>query len=255
MTEPISIHNSKSELEKTPELIRQLGLQQLIFKNASGEAIPYCQYISGAEQPGRCSILIFLHGIGSVGDDNFLQVRIPAPPLVKYCNKYKIKAVLLFPQCPKGFKWVDVPWNAMEHAMPDEPSKHMRLAMELLNTKIHEFNADPERIFGGGISMGGYGIWDMACRMPETFASVAVICGGADIRQAQKLKAMNIYMIHGDDDPAVPVFRARSMFRALKESGNESAVYRELHGIGHNAWDPFFENEEGMNRLFSGKKT
>ncbi len=249
MTTPVSIHNSLSELKQTPDLVRKLGFQQKMFRK-DGESLPYCQYVCGASQSGRPALLIFLHGIGSVGEDNFLQVRIPAPPLTDYCRRHHLKAVLLFPQCPKGSQWVDVPWNTMEHTMPEEPSRPMRLAMALLNEKIREFDADPARIAGAGISMGGYGIWDMACRMPHLFTSLAVLCGGADVHQAPKLAAMRIFMIHGDEDPAVPVHRARSMYRALKEAGCKYLIYRELPGVEHNVWDPFFQSDEGMDHLF-----
>ncbi|OQA74228.1 MAG: Phospholipase/Carboxylesterase [Lentisphaerae bacterium ADurb.Bin242] len=102
--------------------------------------------------------------------------------------------------------------------------------------------------------MGGYGAWDIVSRMPETFAAVFPICGGADVRQAPKLKNIAVYTLHGDQDTAVPVFRSRDMVKALRDCGNTRVVYRELPGVGHNAWDAAFADDQALEWLFSQTK-
>ena len=130
MQEKISIHNSAGEIARTPELIRNLQISQLTFETG-GHSLPYCQRITCGDSPGKPVLAVFLHGVGSVGHDNFLQIRIPAVPLIRYCEKHGIKAVLLFPQCEQGYQWVDVPWNSESHVMPEVPSLFQSLAMEI----------------------------------------------------------------------------------------------------------------------------
>ena len=254
MNGKISIHNSAAEMAETPELIRTLQIQQLAFE-ADGHTLPYCQRITCGNSPGEPVLAVFLHGIGSVGHDNFLQIRIPAAPMVRYCENRGIKAVLLFPQCEQGYQWVNVPWNSRSHVMPEVPSLFQSLAMGLVRAKITEFKPDLRRIYGLGISMGGYGIWDMACRMNDLFAAIAVMCGGADTSQAPNLRHVAAFLIHGADDSAVPVLRARDMFEAMRRAGNPDVVYRELPGVNHNVWDPFFADDKGLDWLFAQRRS
>lgn len=247
----LSIHNSQSELEVTREMIDRAGLQPFTFTGNDGTTLPYRQLVAGADQPGDFALMIFFHGAGSVGEDNYAHVRIPGIPIARYLARHHIKAVVLFPQCRKGHRWVEVPWSDPAHDLPSEPSVHMRLAMELLDSKLREFPVDPKRIYAGGISMGGYGAWDIVCRKPELFAAILAVCGGADVKQAPKLRNLAVYDIHGDSDGAVPVSRSRDMMEALRKQGNDRILYRELPGAGHNVWDPVFADETALDFIFS----
>lgn len=250
----ISVHNSATELELTEAGLLALGLEQLVFHSGDGGALPYCQFVNGADLPGRPALLVFLHGAGSVGDDNWRQARIPGPPIVGFLKRHQVKAVVLFPQCAAGKQWVDVPWDSLSHRMPEHPSEHMGRALELLDSKLGEFQPDPRRLYVGGISMGGYGAWDMASRRPGLFAAALPICGGADTTLAPALKDLPVYTLHGELDGAVPVSRARDMVAALRTAGNRSVTYVELPGTGHNAWDPAFADERALDWLFSQKR-
>lgn len=246
MTE-ISIHNSFSELSQTPELIQKLKIDQ--FKLVVNDReLPYAQRITCPELPGVPILIMFLHGAGSVGHDNFLQLRVSAKPLIEYCEKHQKKAVLLFPQCEQGFQWVDVPWSSESHILPEQPAVFMKLALALLEQKFQEFQ--PEKLFGLGISMGGYGIWDLACRSLHSFDSLGVICGGADTEQAFRFKNTRVYMLHGKKDPVIPVCRARNMAVALKQANCQNFIYREILEAKHNVWDSFFATSQAFDFLF-----
>ena len=142
----------------------RLGVKQLTFAASDGGTLPYCQCTAGDDLPGDYALLVFLHGAGSVGTDNWKPVRIPGPPLKRYLARHGEKAVVLFPQCAEGCKWVDVPWESSSHSLPDEPSTHMRRLMELFESKLKELPINRSRIYAGGISMGGYGAWDLRPR-------------------------------------------------------------------------------------------
>ena len=143
----ISIHNSENELAQKPELIQKLGIGQFIYQGENGDTLPFCQYIHGADKPGKFILVYYFHGAGSRGDDNFLQVRIGAPPLASYCERHNLKAIVIMPQCRENCKWVDVPWESESHTLPPEPSRHMKLALGLLDAKLKEFDIDRERIY------------------------------------------------------------------------------------------------------------
>ena len=76
----LSVHNSASELVVTPELIDSFGYEKLIFQDSTGFVLPYRRLVANPDLPGPFSLMIFFHGAGSVGEDNFLQMRISGPP-------------------------------------------------------------------------------------------------------------------------------------------------------------------------------
>ena len=244
-TEPVSVHNSKRELEQTPELLERLDISQKTF--VSGNCtLPYCEKIIGANLPEKPMLIMVLHGAGSVGHDNFLQVRIPAEPLIRFLEKKNRKYVLIFPQCEVDHQWVDVPWSSTAHTLPEKPSKYMTAALALLDEKTARFS--PRSRGAIGISMGGYGVWDMACR--RRFDILGVMCGGADTAQAHLFDNTRICIYHGDSDTAVPVSRARDMAEALKLAGHRNFRYKEFPETGHNVWDSFFFDNEALPYLF-----
>lgn len=249
MKSGISVHNSAQELEITPEIIEQYGFEALSF-----DGMPYRQLVCNADRPGRFSLVMFLHGVGSVGVDNFAQLRGTGRPMADFCIARGEKAVLIFPQCPAGSQWVDVPWDALSHSMPELPSEYMNKVLRLLDAKLQEFEVNQDRVYAGGISMGGYGAWDLVSRRPELFAAVLPICGGGDSAQAEALRHVAVYTLHGDQDSAVPVSRSRDMVRALLDAGNYRVVYRELPGIGHNAWDTAWADERALAWLFAQRR-
>jgi predicted peptidase len=104
-----------------------------------------------------------------------------------------------------------------------------------------------------GISMGGYGSWDLAARMPEWFAAVIPICGGGDETTAPKLKGLPIWCFHGAADKAVPVERSRTMVEAVKAAGG-TVQYTEYEGVGHDSWSPAYRDPATLDWLFRQRR-
>lgn len=249
----ISVHNSQSEVIIPESLIDEMGFTREVFVSGREKLLPllYRQYLANFDKPCKPSLLIFFHGTGSVGCDNYKQCRIAAPPLVRFFKKYpEEKCIVLLPQCPANCKWVNVPWNLPDHKMPENPSFYMKSAMALLEEKIREFDVDQKRIFASGISMGGFATWDIAARNPQRFAGLFPICGGADLSKAELLKDMKIWCVHGELDKTVLTLRSRNMVQALKEAGNTQVIYDEVAGAAHNSWDHAFSDDRALEYLF-----
>ena len=70
--------------------------------------------------------------------------------------------------------------------MPQVPFSHhhwtdpdmMQMAMAELDASIKEFRGDPQRIYLTGLSLGGYGTWEIAKNWPHKFAAIVPVCGG-----------------------------------------------------------------------------
>lgn len=191
-------------------------------------------------------LVLFLHGAGERGDDNrkqlkYLPERMAAEP---YRSTYP--CFVLAPQCRRGRKWADVSWSHRASTkMPAEPSHQMAVAIAVLRKTMSAEPVDPRRVYLTGLSMGGYGSWDLAVRHPEWFAAVVPICGGGDERQAKRLASLPIWAFHGDKDPAVPVGRSRTMIEAIKQAGGKPK-YTEVKGGGHNVWSIAYAAESGV---------
>jgi predicted peptidase len=162
--------------------------------------------------------------------------------------------LVVAPQCPLGHRWVEVHWESgAPHETPDEPSLPMSLTMELLDALEKELSIDPDRRYVTGLSMGGFGAFDLIVRRPDAFAAAVVICGGADDSRAAQMAHIPFRIFHGSEDPVVPVARSRSIVEALKTAGGNPS-YTEYAGVGHNSWTRAYDEPELVEWLFGQRR-
>jgi len=188
---------------------------------------------------GLSPMIVFLHGSGERGDKLDLVKKHGPPKLVEENKDFPF--IVISPQCPSGERW--------------DP-----IALEALITEmIHKHPVDPNRIYLTGLSMGGYGTWDLALRNPTMFAAIAPICGGdhMDAYQVYKIKDLPIWVFHGALDQAVPIGNSVTIVNALKKIDNrvKFTVYPEA---GHDSWTETYNNPElyqwFLYNQLSGKK-
>src|SRR5207302_8806353 len=104
------------------------------------------------------------------------------------------------------------------HAAPKGPSVPMGLLIALLPKLTAELPVDSTRISVMGMSMGGFGTWDLVTRFPGRFAAAVPICGGGDPSAAPALAKLPVWAFHGAKDPSVKPGRSRGMVEALKRA-------------------------------------
>ena len=200
--------------------------------------IPHRFYLVGEGGQDRpLPLLVFLHGAGERGEDNERQLI----HLRSWQDKLPEACYVFAPQCPLGHRWVEVDWGAAAHAQPLEASEPMKAVLAQLEVLRQDQRIDSQRVYLLGLSMGGYGVWDLALRRPTWFAALVPICGGADPHLACRLTQSPVWLFHGAEDKVVKVKRSREMFEALQNCGNQQVCYTEWAKIGHNAWKPAFE--------------
>ena len=224
-----------------------------VYQGASGGDLNYRIHLPDPLEAGKkYPLVLMFHGAGERGNDNTRQLKNAAGDILKYVQQHK-QAIILVPQCPAGQQWVDVPWSADAHTMPETPSISMRLAMGLLNKTIQEQPVDSSRVYVVGLSMGGFGTWDIIQRNPHLFAAAIPVCGGGDPAYALKIKDVPIWAFHGDSDPVVKTIRSRDMVEALRKAGG-TPRYTEYPDTKHNAWTRTFANPDVLKWLFDQKK-
>lgn len=224
--------------------------------NGSKGVLPYRILAPATVQAGiKYPLVVFLHGAGERGNTNTNQLHHGGKLFLNPNNRRDFPAFVIFPQCPNGKRWVEVNWGeATPHQQPKEPSDPMALVMELIPTLKESLPVDSSRIYLMGISMGGFGVWDMAARQPDGFAAAVPICGGADNTTAPRLAKLAIWTFHGDQDTVIKVDRTRSMVEALKLAGGKPK-YTEFPGVAHNSWFKAFDDPELLPWLFAQKRS
>lgn len=199
-------------------------------------------------------LVVFLHGAGERGDDNEHQLHWLPRTLAEPANRAAFPCFVLAVQCPTAQRWVEVPWDAAASTpMAASPSPAIAAVIAAMAQVQHERPVDASRVYLTGLSMGGYGTFDLACRHPEWFAAVAPICGGGDERQAARLVGVPMQVWHGGADRVVPVARSRTMVEALRQAGGD-VDFRELAGVGHDSWKQAYGPEGLLPWLFAQRR-
>ncbi|HEY5281448.1 MAG TPA: prolyl oligopeptidase family serine peptidase [Polyangia bacterium] len=231
-------------------------LQSRIFSDAStGLALPYRLFVPPAcstENP--CGLLLFLHGAGERGSDNQAQIKNDALAWISPEAQAGHPTIVVYPQCPSEMQWVDVPWAEGAYAIAKTPvSKPMAAVLKLLTSLRDEFPIDANRLFVTGLSMGGYGTWDIIERNPSLFAGALPLCGGGDASQATAIRSLPLWVFHGESDAAVPVRGSRRMVQALRAVGG-SPRYTEVAGWGHDVWTRAYRDGEVLRWLLAQRR-
>jgi predicted peptidase len=143
--------------------------------------------------------------------------------------------ILLSPQCPAG-EW----WSAEQ-------------LKELLVQVQRSYRVDSDRIYLTGLSMGGYGTWELAEEYPERFAAIAPICGAGNPENAARLKNLPIWVFHGERDTVVPFQRSVEMVEAIKKVGGHVRLTTYLDK-GHDVWTATYSNLQIYNWLLKHKR-
>jgi len=222
------------------------------FTNEAGQVLLYRAHVP-EPAPEPAPLVLFLHGAGERGNDNTAQLVHGVKPLLDYFAKRRERVYLLAPQCEPNRRWAEVDWSAPAHVFPRETSPMMTRVLQLLEKTIATENVDPTRVYVAGLSMGGYGTWDILCRRPDLFAAGMPLCGGGDPHQAYRLRDMPILAAHGTEDTAVPTVRSRDMVAALRLL-DAPIRYVEYPGCGHNCWSPAFGDAALLDWLFAHRR-
>ena len=222
----------------------------------AGEAVEFRSQLLAppAIEPGRrYPLVVFLHGAGERGRDNEKQLKYLPTWMAEPALRERHPCFLLAPQCREDERWVDISWADKKSTPQGPPTTDMLAVIAALNAVITAEPVDPGRIYLTGLSMGGYGSWDLAARQPERFAALLPICGGGDEATAPRLAKLPIWCFHGDADKVVPVERSRTMIAAVRAAGGDPK-YSELPGVGHDSWTPAYRDPAVLDWLFAQAK-
>jgi predicted peptidase len=224
------------------------------FTAADGAVLRYRLLEPTKDAPQqKLPLVLFLHGAGERGDDNVRQLIHGGRNFADPAMRRRHPALVVAPQCPEGQRWVEVDWDSDAHHMPAQPSAPLRKVLTLLAELQREFNVDAGRIYAVGLSMGGFGVWDILQRQPDLLAAAVPICGGGDPEYAAAFVNTPVWAFHGGKDPVVDPRRSRSMVQALVAAGGRP-IYTEYEDVEHNSWTQTFDNPLVWDWLFAQRR-
>lgn len=225
---------------------------KLLYKSGD-DTLPY--RLLKPVSPGSMKsypLIIFLHGSGERGDDNEAQIKYITDMVLDERTRGKYPCYVIAPQCPKGKLWANYD-NAKEDPMLNkESTRPMQMVVELIDKIVKEFPIDQSKIYITGISMGGYGTWDLIARYPHKFAAAVPICGGGSPKVVSKIRNIPIWAFHGAKDDVVSPNASRIMIKALQDAG-ASPGYTEYPDVTHNSWSYAYKEPHLVHWLFKQK--
>lgn len=202
-------------------------------------------------EPGRkYPLILFLHGAGERGEDNFKQLTYGAAELLQYTRSQP--AFVIIPQCPVGIWW-DGKNRLKSESPPEGVVAPMQQVIALVDRIIAQQPIDRSRVYITGMSMGGFGTFTYVAARPDLFAAALPICGGGNPEWAKRYHSTSFWITHGRADPWVSVNESRDMVKSMAAAGVD-VRYTEFPEVGHDAWTPTYASTGVLNWMFSQRR-
>lgn len=213
----------------------QFSSLALTYDDGQGNTLPYRLFLPpGHDTPGaEFPLVMHLHGAGERGTNNTSQLLF-IDGLIE-ATQTEHPAYLLVPQAPPGFRWND--FDSDELTLP------ARLAVEVIGEIEQQYSVDTSRRYVTGLSLGGFGSWDLIGKLPDFFEAAFPLSGYGDPARAQDYLDTRVWTFHGGGDTVVPVVPKRETVAAIRDAGGDP-LYTEVLG-GHGIWRPIYDDPLG----------
>ena len=183
----------------------------------------------------RWPLILFLHGAGERGSEIWKVAKHGPPKIASRSTNFPF--IVVSPQCPDGKFWSE------------------DLLLALLDEVTNKYAVDGRRIYLTGLSMGGFGTWNLGLSHPERFAAIAPVCGGGETilltlardfehEKLPWLKTMGVWAFHGAKDPTVTADESEHMVNALKKIGCADVKLTVYPEAQHDCWTDTYQNPE-----------
>ena len=181
----------------------------------------------------KLPVIVFLHGAGENGDggpDAIGHVRAHGIP--KYfgadADYLGLRVITVSPQCPPEMIWDTVTLQLKDY----------------IDAAVETYGGDPARVAVTGLSMGGFGTWNMVLSYPGYFYRAAPICGGGvSWRFNERHLGTKLWVFHSVDDDSVPYEHSVLMVRRASAVGADVRFTSYTHE-GHGCWDAAYEQTD-----------
>lgn len=157
-------------------------------------------------------LIIYLHGGSEKGDDlNLITDADGFPQYLQNGQLGDVRAYVIMPQLPSSQK----SWESIAGSIS-----------ELIDYMAKAYTVDRNNVSLTGHSMGGTGVWHLACMYPALFSRIAPLSGSIRTtpEAIDKLKAIPIRTFVGSADSIVAPESSEEMIAALKAAGGNAEI-------------------------------
>jgi predicted peptidase len=226
-----------------------------------GDTLPLrILYPDNFSKEKKYPVVIVLHGSGERGNDNEKQLVHGSKLFLDPVNRQKFPAVVIFPQCSQQSSWSNVsikPNGEGNRTFNFKTGGKPAAGMALLTAYIDQLKdlkyLDKNRFYVGGLSMGGFGTFEVLRREKNLFAAAFPICGGDNPENAKKYKNIPLWIFHGEKDDVVPAELSQNVYNELIKIGAKPklSIYPN---VNHFSWENAFREPDLLPWLFSQHK-
>lgn len=206
----------KSSIDSTNSKVTEATDSKSPLVPSTSKTYPYLAYTPqgyNKNDKKEWPLIIYLHGSSCKGN-NLEKLKKYGPPF--YLERgMQVDAIVISPQCPSNKNWTVGTWF-------DSFYKELK----------NKYKIDPSRVYLTGMSLGGFGTWDLASRYPDIFAAIVPLCGGGRASMVENMKDIPTWVFHGDQDQKVKISRSEEMVNAMKDLGSDPK-FSILKGQGH----------------------
>lgn len=156
---------------------------------SDGIEMPYrVAHINGTGKP---SLVIYLHGGSSKGNDNEIQMsEAGVDSIANYLESRQIEAIYLVPQCPSDKSW---------------GGPMLGVLKSLIDKYVGDGIVDENSLYILGGSMGGTGTWSMLSAYPGLFTAAMPVAGNPSKCDADKVASTPVCTVMGTSDRIMSV--------------------------------------------------
>ncbi len=237
----------------------------------------YRQYVpEDYDASKKYPVLVFLHGLGETDglvSSNAGQLNYGlAKPYLDNGFYRDFPAIFIVPQCPTNHTWhqgYSASFNGSnggtgtwgDYTISDVPANsgsfgwQIRLVKKAVEQVMGQYSVDADRIYITGLSMGGFGTWNLITHYPDFFAAAAPLCGAGDSSKASRLVNLPIWCFHGDNDQSININNASTkMYSAITACGGDNMRYTVYQGAGHQIADGTYNRRDFYEWLFEQRR-
>lgn len=215
------------------------GFLSKTFKMPDGSERKYALFIPpqyNLNPAHKWPVIVFLHGSAECGKDGIRHTTVGLPVYVSQHTE-RFPFIVLMPQAQE--MWFRGKEAAAVWGMLDEVTT--------------EYRTDHDRIYLTGLSMGGFGTWELSVIRPDAFAAIVPVCGAAPVEYLSNIVNLPIWAFHGALDKNVSVNGSRDAINALKKLGS-APKYTEFPKLQHICWDEAYATPDLWRWLLQQRK-
>ncbi len=206
---------------------QEITFSKEIFKDPT-MSLPYRK----ATIPGygsETSLVIYLHGGSSKGNDNETQMQEPAiQSIATWLSNNNRKAIMLVPQCPTDKSWIGTTLDVLAN---------------LLKDYINRGVADSKKVYIFGGSMGGTGTWGMLSEYSDLFAAAMPVAGNPTGLNAEAVAKVPLYTVMGTADVIMKISNVETFLAKMDDYDAEYQIDIENGWTHQNVCEKSYTND------------